>query len=163
MIYELAGKRQLIVWLSEAIYGLDPATGKMFWKHAYPLDVPPQRPAVNIVTVKPVEDQLFVSTFYHGPMMLKVDANDQVSIVWQGKSNNPVKPDRAHCLMASPVFTGGTGYANGSLGELRRSTRARAKAAGSRMCPWPAARPTVAPCLSCRRETAMSCSTIKES
>ena len=36
--------------------------------------VPPQRPAVNIITVKQAGEALFISTFYHGPMMLKVDA-----------------------------------------------------------------------------------------
>ncbi len=43
MIYELAGKRQLVVWLSEAIYGLDPTTGKELWKVDYPQGVPVQR------------------------------------------------------------------------------------------------------------------------
>ena len=67
MIYDLAGKRQLVIWLSEALYGLDPATGRQFWKHEYPEGVPVQRPAVNIVTVKKIDDMLFVSSFYHGP------------------------------------------------------------------------------------------------
>ncbi len=71
MIYELAGKRQLVVWLSEAIYGLDPATGQEYWKAEYPQGVPVQRPSVNIITVKAIDDLLFVSTFYHGPMMLQ--------------------------------------------------------------------------------------------
>jgi hypothetical protein len=117
MIHELAGKRQLIVWLSEALYGLDPATGKEYWKAEYPQGVPVQRPSVNIITIKAIEDLLFVSTFYHGPMMLKVDESG-ASLVWKGSSNNPVKPDGAHCLMASPVFADGLGYACGSLGEF---------------------------------------------
>jgi outer membrane protein assembly factor BamB len=119
MIYELAGKRQLVVWLSEAIYGLDLATGKQYWKHDYPEGVPPQRPAVNIITVKKDAERLFVSTFYHGPMMLEPGTDGQVSVAWKGQSNNPLKPDGAHCLMASPVFKDGYGYAVGSLGELR--------------------------------------------
>ncbi|MEX2112422.1 MAG: PQQ-binding-like beta-propeller repeat protein [Pirellulales bacterium] len=116
MIHELAGKRQLVIWLSEAIYGLDPATGTEYWKTEYPQGVPPQRPSVNIMTVKPVDDLVFISTFYHGPMMLRVDEAG-ASLVWKGNSNNPVKPDGAHCLMASPVFAGGHGYACGSNGE----------------------------------------------
>jgi outer membrane protein assembly factor BamB len=119
MIYTLAGRRQLIVWLSEAIYGLDPATGAQIWKHEYPEGVPPQRPAVNIITVKASGDRLFISTFYHGPMMLEVKSDGQAAVVWKGTSNNPLKPDGAHCLMASPVFVGNEGYAVGSLGELR--------------------------------------------
>lgn len=123
MIYELSDKRQLVVWLSEAIYGLDPASGAQIWKQAYPIDIPVMRPAVIIVTVKKTGDEktgdlLFISSFYHGPMMLKVDA-DGASVVWQGKSNNPIRPDGPHCMMSSPVFHGGHGYANGNQGELR--------------------------------------------
>lgn len=118
MIYELAGKRQLVIWLSEAIYGLNPATGEQYWKQDYPVDVPVQRPAVNIITVKQTGEMLFISSFYHGPMMLKVGPVG-ASVVWQGKSNNPVKPDGAHCLMAAPVFRHGYGYAVGSHGDLR--------------------------------------------
>jgi outer membrane protein assembly factor BamB len=117
MIYEFGGKKQLIIWLSEALYGLDPATGEQLWKHAYPDGVPMQRPAVNIITVKKIDDLLFISTFYHGPMMLRVQA-DKATMVWKGKSENPGKPDGAHCLMASPVFKDGYGYAVGSVGDL---------------------------------------------
>jgi len=118
MIYELDGKRQLIVWLSDALYGLDPATGKELWKHAYPEGVPPQRPSVNIITVRQAGQMLFVSSFYHGPTMLRIDG-EGAHVVWKGKSNNPAKPDGVHCMMASPVFVGETGYAVGNQGELR--------------------------------------------
>jgi outer membrane protein assembly factor BamB len=117
MIYELAGKRQLVIWLSEAIFGLDPATGKQYWTLDYPADVPVQRPSVNIITVKKTGDTLFVSTFYNGPMMIKVD-DEGASVAWKGKSDNPVRPDGAHCLMASPVFVDGFGYACGSFGDF---------------------------------------------
>jgi outer membrane protein assembly factor BamB len=118
MIHELAGKRQLVVWLSEAIYGLDPTNGKELWKVDYPQGVPMQRPAVNIITVRKVgADRLFVASFYHGPMMVQVAA-DGASVVWKGKSNNPHRPDGAHCMMATPVFTEGLGFANGSIGDL---------------------------------------------
>jgi outer membrane protein assembly factor BamB len=123
MIYDLAGRRQLVVWLSEAIYGLDPASGKELWRQAYPIDIPVMRPAVNIVTVKKTGDEktgdlLFISSFYHGPMMIKVEETG-ASVVWQGKSNNPIKPDGPHCVMGSPVFHDGHGYAVGNQGELR--------------------------------------------
>lgn len=118
MIYELDGKRQLIIWLSEAIYGLDPTSGKQFWKQEYPIGVPPMRPSVNIVTVKQTNEFLFLATFYHGPLMFKVMA-DQPSVVWKGKSNNAALPDGAHAVMSSPVFHDGHGYAVGNQGELR--------------------------------------------
>jgi outer membrane protein assembly factor BamB len=119
MIYEAGGKRQLIVWLSEAIYSLDPATGQQFWKVDYPADRPPQRPAVNIHTVRKMNDLLFLSTYYHGPMMLKLDADKPgASVLWKGKSNNPARPDGLHVLMATPVFKDGHVYGVGNDGEL---------------------------------------------
>ncbi len=118
MIYELAGRRQLVVWLSEALYGLDPATGEQLWKQEYPTGVPVQRPSVNIVTVRKTgDDMLYVSSFYHGPMMVKVGA-DGASVVWKGKSNNAARPDGPHCVMGSPVFKDGYGYAVGNKGDL---------------------------------------------
>ena len=39
MIYEAGGKRQLIIWLSESINALEPATGKVYWTKPYPVGV----------------------------------------------------------------------------------------------------------------------------
>jgi outer membrane protein assembly factor BamB len=120
MIYEAGGKRQLIVWLSEAIHALDPATGKVYWKQVYPTSVPMQRPAVNIVTVRRLDDLLFLSSYYHGPMMLKL-ATDKpaATVLWQGKSNNEKKPDGVHILMAPPLLKDGYLYGICAHGELR--------------------------------------------
>jgi outer membrane protein assembly factor BamB len=121
MIYEIGGQRQLVIWLSEAIYGLDPTTGEQRWKHEYPVGEPPQRPAVNIATVKQVHEMLFISTFYHGPMMLRPVGKgpSQPSVVWSRKNNSPGPLGGVHCLMASPVFKDGYGYAVGRDGDLR--------------------------------------------
>jgi outer membrane protein assembly factor BamB len=117
MLYEIGGKKQLVIWLSEALYGLDPATGKTLWKQAYPDGTELVRPAVNIATVRQLENRLFISTVYHGPMMVQIEG-DKASIAWKGKSENPGKPDGAHCLMASPVFKDGYGYGIGMIGDL---------------------------------------------
>src|SRR5579871_169154 len=120
MIYEAGGKRQLIIWLSDSINALDPATGKVYWTKAYPADGPPQRPAVNIMTVRRMDDMLFLSTYYHGPMMLKLAADKpDATVLWHGKSNNPSKPDGVHILMAAPVLKDGYIYGVCANGELR--------------------------------------------
>jgi len=120
MIYKAGGKRQLIIWLSESINGLDPDTGKLYWTVRYPADREPQRPAVNIATVRKLDDLLFISTYYHGPMMLKL-ASDRpaATVLWRGKSNNPERPDGLHILMAAPVLHDGHIYGVGANGELR--------------------------------------------
>jgi outer membrane protein assembly factor BamB len=126
MIYEAGGKRQLIIWVSESIQGLDPATGKVYWSVPYPANGSPQRPAVNIVTVRRLDDLLFVSTYYHGPLVLKLAADKPAATVLRrGKSNDPGKPDGLHSLMASPVMKDGYIYgvcANGELRCLRAAT-----------------------------------------
>src|SRR5262249_1567259 len=120
MIYTAGGKRQLIIWLSESINGLDPATGKVYWTQAYPSNGSPQRPAVNIVTVRRHDDLLFISTYYHGPMMLQLAADKPAAtVLWRGKSNDPEKPDGLHILMAPPLFQDGCIYGVGANGEMR--------------------------------------------
>lgn len=120
MIYEAGGKRQLIIWLSESIQSLDPATGQVYWKQAYPTDRPPQRPAVNIITVRRLDDLLFLSTFYHGSLMLKLDRDKPgASVLWKGKSNNPARPDGLHILMAPPILKDGHIYGVCAAGQLR--------------------------------------------
>ena len=121
MIYDLGGKRQLIIWHSDSVNGLDPATGKVFWTQRYPQKGQVQRPAVNIATVRKVDDLLFLSSTYHGPMLLKVAGGEKpaVSIVWSIPNKNPEKAESLCCLMPSPVVTGGYIYGVGFMGELR--------------------------------------------
>jgi outer membrane protein assembly factor BamB len=119
MIYEVAGKRQLIVWLSESLNALDPATGKVLWTLQYPAGRAPQRPAVNIIPVRRDGDRLFLSTFYHGPMMVKLDPDKPgASVLWKGSSNNPEKPDGMHLLMAAPILKDGYVYGVSAMGEM---------------------------------------------
>src|SRR5262249_7128781 len=35
VIYQLGGKRQLVVWSAEAVNGLDPETGKVYWTQPF--------------------------------------------------------------------------------------------------------------------------------
>jgi uncharacterized protein (TIGR03067 family) len=119
-IIEAGGKRQLLIWLSESINSLDPATGKVYWTLPYPVSGQPQRPAVNIAQLRRAGDLLFLSTYYHGPMMLKLAADKPAAtLFWKGKSENVNKPDGLHILMAAPVLKDGYIYGVCANGELR--------------------------------------------
>src|SRR5205085_6316544 len=61
MIFEAGGKRQLIVWHTEAINSLDPATGKVYWSVKFPADGEPERPGITTATPRKEGDLLFVS------------------------------------------------------------------------------------------------------
>jgi outer membrane protein assembly factor BamB len=120
MLVQAGGKRQLIVWLVEAIYSLDPATGHVYWKQLYPATGTPHRPAQHIATPRRAGDLLFFTSIHHGPMMLKL-APDRptATVLWKGKSNNHGRPDGLHSLMSSPVLKGGYIYGICVNGELR--------------------------------------------
>lgn len=120
VLIRAGGKRQLIIWLSESINGLDPATGRKYWSLPYPASGKPQRPAVNILTVQHQGDLLFLSTYYHGPMMLKLASDKPAAkVLWEGKSKNLRNPEALHVLMAAPVLKDGHIYGVGAYGDLR--------------------------------------------
>jgi outer membrane protein assembly factor BamB len=119
MIFEAGGKRQLIVWHTEAINSLDPETGKLYWSEKFPLNEP-VRPAITVGTPRLEKDLLFVSSPHHGSLMLKLAADrPAATVLWRGKSDNLAKPDGLHSLMSSPVLRDGHVYGVCNFGQLR--------------------------------------------
>lgn len=120
ILMNLAGTNHLIIWLSETVNSLDPQTGKVLWTHKYPADGKVDRPAVSIVMPRQVEnDKLFVTTVYHGPLMLKLHQDTPAaSVVWQveGSMNKP--PSGLSALMATPVYLKGHLYGVDMQGHL---------------------------------------------
>lgn len=121
MIYELAGKRQLMIWLSDALYSLEPATGKQYWSVRYPTNGKIQRPAIMIACPRPNGNQLLISSFYNGAMLIDVLPGDPptAKVLWESKSDNPMKPDTLSTTMTTPVFKGDYLYGICANGELR--------------------------------------------
>jgi outer membrane protein assembly factor BamB len=117
VIYTLAGKRQLIIWHPEAVNGLDPETGEVYWSQPFKiqagLSVPMPRDLPG--------DRLFVTAFYNGPMMLKIEPGEKpkASIIWKGKSNSEVRTDGLHSIMPTPFIMDGHIYGVCSHGQLR--------------------------------------------
>lgn len=117
VIFEAGGVRQLIVWDPVALYSLDPATGKTYWKQDFPVKF-----GMTIPTpiFDPTKNLLFVTAFYDGPMMMKL-AKDKptAEVSWKGKSTSEIKTDGLHAVMCTPVFQGGYIYGVCSYGQLR--------------------------------------------
>jgi len=114
-----AGKRQLIVWLSDSVSGLDPENGKAYWTRPYPDKGTPRRPAVTIATPRVAGDLLFLSSFYHGSLMLRLDRDRPgASVVWKSK-RAPERADALNAVMMTPFFKDGYLYGVAGQGELR--------------------------------------------
>lgn len=117
MIYEAGGKRQLIIWHPEALNGLDPTTGKVYWSE-------PFFSKANLTAPTPqlAGDLLFVTSFYNGSMCVKLgkDAPTE-SLVWKSKARGelPNATTDLSSIMPTPYLRDGYVYGICSYGELR--------------------------------------------
>jgi outer membrane protein assembly factor BamB len=117
IIIEAGGKRQLIIWHPQALVSLDPETGKEYWTQKFEV-----KAALTIPTPRQDGDRLFVSSFYNGSMMLKLDATKPAaSLLWKGKAQSEQSKltDGLHSIISTPFFKGGYIYGVCSYGELR--------------------------------------------
>lgn len=81
MIFEAGGKRQLIVWDPEAINSLDPETGKLYWTQPCKI-----RSGMTIPTPRKMGDLLYLTCFYNGSTMLRLDASKPAATeIWASK------------------------------------------------------------------------------
>ncbi len=127
MIYEVGGRRQLIIWHPESVNSLDPETGAVYWTQPFgTMKVGAGRATVKagmtIATPRLMGDLLFVTAFYDGPLMLKLDADRPGErVLWEGKSHSemPDKTDGLHSTFSTPVLKDGYIYGVCSYGELR--------------------------------------------
>ena len=116
IIIEQADKRVLVCWTGERIVGLNPLTGKLYWQYSSP----PSRMIHNIVTPVFHNNYLFVSSFYDGPILLKIDPNRlAIEKVWQRRGHNEQRTDSLHCCMSTPIMQDDYIYGVDSYGELR--------------------------------------------
>ncbi len=112
---EAGGRRQLIIWHPESINSLDPETGKVFWSIPFAV-----RSGLSIPTPRQHGDLLFITSFYNGPIMLRL-AKDKpdATVVWRGKSNSERNTDGLHSIMPTPFWDGDYIYGVCSYGQLR--------------------------------------------
>jgi outer membrane protein assembly factor BamB len=120
MMFTIGGKKQLIIWHTEALNGLDPKTGKKLWSVPWPDKNDVQRPAIVVGAPKMVGDRLYVSAPYDGSLMVEFEkGKEKPKVAWHDKTNNLAKPDGLHCLMGTPVLTKDHVYGICAFGELR--------------------------------------------
>ena len=115
MIFKAGRQRQLIIWHPESINALDPETGQLLWTQPYT-----SRMGLSIPTPRQQGDLLFFTSFYNGPMMLRLDpVKPGASVVWRGKSSSERNTDGLHSIISTPFFEEGYLYGVCSYGQLR--------------------------------------------
>lgn len=116
IIIKQAGKRVLVCWTGDSVAGLDPVTGKLHWQHPFK----PSKMVLNIATPVFENGYLFVSGFYDGSLLLKVDP-DRLAVekVWRRKGASERETDSLHCCISTPIIQGDYIYGVDSYGEFR--------------------------------------------
>ena len=121
MIFNLGGKRTLILWHPSAVNGLDPVSGSLLWSH--PLG--PVRNNVSITTPavelnNPQPNRLFITSAYTGGLMLQFSADQpKPAALWHNaRREGSRRGDALHTLMSAPAFIDGHIYGVDFQGEL---------------------------------------------
>src|SRR6185295_17630318 len=96
MIYEAGGQRQLILWHPESLNSLDPETGKLYWSEPFAV-----QSGLTIPTPRKEGDWLFLTAFYNGSILLRLDSDKPgASVVWRGKKNSEKDTQDLHSIMS---------------------------------------------------------------
>jgi outer membrane protein assembly factor BamB len=121
VLMQSQGQKQLIVWHPDAISGLEPETGAVLWSQKYPVHEKPQRPEVTIAMPRVKGNEVLVTSFYHGALLLRA-TNDPpgVSVVWnRHTSRKSSLNDGLHTTMSVPAWIGNHIYGFCGFGEFR--------------------------------------------
>jgi outer membrane protein assembly factor BamB len=110
-----AGKPVVVVWTAESLNGLDPGSGRVFWKIPFRLGM-----GMGIATPVLYKEYLFVSSFYSGSLLVKLNQNATTAEkVWLRAGESERKTDALHCVINTPLIKEGYIYGIDSYGEMR--------------------------------------------
>ena len=115
IIIEAGGSRQLIVWHPAALNSLDPQTGKLLWSEPFTVTS-----GMSIATPVFAGNLLFVTCFYNGSMMMRLDPSQPTAkLLWKIGGKNERKTEALHAVMCTPIIREGHIYGVCSYGQLR--------------------------------------------
>ncbi len=117
VIFNAGGVRQLIVWDPESVNSLNPETGSLYWSSN---SSKPINAGMTIPTPRKMGDLLFLTCFYNGSWMLKLDnATPAASTLWQSHRVSEMNTDALHSTLSTPFLEDGYIYGVCSYGQLR--------------------------------------------
>jgi outer membrane protein assembly factor BamB len=121
-IIEAGGARQLIVWHPRGLSSLDPETGGIYWEEPFE-----GRANMTVADAVRSGSYLFVSGFYTGSMMMRLDLDRPgASPLWKDGTNRVLEggievaeATGLHSVMTTPLLVGDYIYGIGSHGQVR--------------------------------------------
>ena len=116
IVIQQAGQKVIVCWTGDSVTGLNPQTGKTHWRYAFP----PSKMPIGISTPVVDRDRLFVTSFYDGSLMLRINQNrPAVERIWQRRGLDEKNTDALHSIISTPLLKGNHLFGVDSYGELR--------------------------------------------
>lgn len=116
ILIEQAGRPVIVIWTAQRVVGLNPETGSVYWA----LEFHQEQMTINIASPVFYNNYIFVSNFFDGSLLLKVDEHHMTAQkVWQRAGKNERNTDALHCCISTPLLMGDHIYGVDSYGELR--------------------------------------------
>lgn len=116
IVIDQAGKRVLVAYTGDNVVGLNPTTGDVYWKYPFP----PKQMVIGIASPVVNKDRLFVTNFFDGSLMLKLDSDQPaVEKLWKRAGEDEQHTDALHSIISTPILEGDYIYGVDSYGELR--------------------------------------------
>ena len=110
------GKDVVVCWTGDSVAGINPETGKVYWRFPFL----PSRMPIGVATPVVQGNRLFFTSFYDGALMLEMDSPEMtVSEVWRASGPNERRTKALHSIISTPVWLGDYIYGVDSYGELR--------------------------------------------
>lgn len=119
VIFDVAGKRQLIIWHPDSINSLDPQTGKLHWTVPFKANA-----GLSVPTPRLQGNRLFITSFYNGSILLDLADKSGARVIWKAKKGGqgqeqPNRTENLNSIMSTPILKGDYIYGVCSYGELR--------------------------------------------
>lgn len=116
VVVQQGGQPVVVVWTGDAVVGLDPATGKVFWRDPWK----PRNMPIGVATPVVAGDRLFCTSFYDGSLLLRLNPNQPaIERLWHRVGPSERDTDALQSIISTPVIIGAHVYGVDSYGELR--------------------------------------------
>ncbi|MGC9344036.1 MAG: PQQ-binding-like beta-propeller repeat protein [Bacteroidales bacterium] len=116
IIIEQGEKKVLVIWTGENIAGLDPYSGKVYWK--IPFET--RKMIMNVASPVWSPPYLFLTAFFDGSFLLKLNPErPEAELLWRKTGRNERETIALHSTISTPVIKEGYVYGIDSHGEVR--------------------------------------------
>jgi len=106
----------LVCWTGDSLSGLDPKTGSVLWVHPFP----PSRMPIGVGDPVLSGEQLFVSSFYDGSLMVRVPKDKVTSeVIWRGVGPDEQHTKSLHAMIGTSILQDNLVFGTDSYGEFR--------------------------------------------